>query len=317
MKKTGDWRKDLLTAIHAPITPKNLKLLAAWQRWEGGHTNNRAKYNWLNTTIDAPGAVESINSVGVKRFKSYQAGINALASTLLNGRYNNIVKGFRFGDPYRYNISPGLQVWVSGRPDGNPEYARKVMGGAGAPKATQPRPRSGGGGGAKGNLALAPAPPALSPLMKIAFADDPEFLQLLGSISAPAKPQPPQAPGVPAQPAKYTSSGAPLVLPTQWKGTHVTDGLGWGTPTASDIMGKPGTPLGAPEDGVIVYYHPKGAQGGGSILFRSNSGKEYWIGHIDGGLKAGTRVRRGQAIANISADHPRPHVHIDKRNYNG
>ena len=309
MKTTGDWRKDLLKQIGAPVTGANLKLLTSWHRWEGGHTNNRARYNWLNTTIDAPGAVESINSVGVKAFKSYKAGINALAATLLNGRYNSIVRGFRKGDPYKYDIGPGLQIWVSGSPTGNPGYAQKVMGG-GAPKATQPR-RSGGGGGAKGNLALAPPPPAVSPFMEIAFADDPEFLSLLKSMGTPAKYTSAGVPDSPAADAQAPKGD--LILPTKWKGTHVTDGLGWGTPTASDIMGKAGTRVGAPEDGVIVYYHPTGAQGGGSMLFRSNSGKEYWIGHIDGGLKAGARVRRGQTIAQISADHPRPHVHIDKR----
>ncbi len=108
--------------------------------------------------------------------------------------------------------------------------------------------------------------------------------------------------------------GNVLTLPTSWKGTHETDNLGWGTKTAEDIMAPPGTPVGAPESGTIRYFHPAGAQGGGSMELVTDSGYVYWLGHIADGLPAGTRVKRGQPLAvvanqNVSA----PHVHEDKR----
>lgn len=108
-------------------------------------------------------------------------------------------------------------------------------------------------------------------------------------------------------------AGKTIVLPTSWRGTHVTSGLGWGTRTASDIMGSPGTPVGAPETGVVEYWKPQGAQGGGSMLIRTPGGAHYWLGHLAQGVPAGTRVRRGQRIASISPEHAAPHVHIDKR----
>lgn len=108
--------------------------------------------------------------------------------------------------------------------------------------------------------------------------------------------------------------GKLLVLPKTWKGTHVTSGLGVGTKTAQDIMAKAGTQVGAPEPGTVEYYHPTGAQGGGSLRFDPDApGPDYWLGHITQGVKAGTRVRkRGQRIAYVSADHAAPHVHQDR-----
>jgi murein DD-endopeptidase MepM/ murein hydrolase activator NlpD len=293
--------------IGAKPTPNNLRFLANWQRWEGGHTKNKATFNWLNTTTDAPGVVGSINSVGVKAFRDKNSGINALASTMLNGRYNDIVKALRAGNPYGYDINAGLSTWVSGSPDGNLEYARKVLGGTGGSSA--PRPR--GGRGLASNPGLPAGPPGLNmdPL-RIAFADDPEFLALLEQVNQ--EPEPTPLPG-PELERRTSYRGKKLVLPTRWKATHPTDGLGWGTNTAADIMARAGTPVGAPEAGVIVKWNPTGAQGGGSMYFKAKSGRVYWLGHIADGLPPGTKVRRGQVIAVVSADHPRPHVHIDKR----
>lgn len=102
-----------------------------------------------------------------------------------------------------------------------------------------------------------------------------------------------------------------IVTSKSWGGTHVTDNLDWnnGQKTAVDIMGKPGTPVGAPEDGVIIRHGS--AQGGSSLYFKGASGKTYWLGHIDGMLPVGTRVRANQPIAAISSDHAAPHLHID------
>jgi hypothetical protein len=91
--------------------------------------------------------------------------------------------------------------------------------------------------------------------------------------------------------------------------------MDWGSMTAEDIMAKAGTYVGAPEPGVVKYFHPTGAQGGGSMLFDPDApGGDYWLGHIAQGMPAGTRIkRRGQRIARVSADHAAPHVHIDRR----
>lgn len=96
-------------------------------------------------------------------------------------------------------------------------------------------------------------------------------------------------------------------------GSHVTDGLGWGTRTAIDIMAAPGTPVGAPTSGRIVRH--SSAQGGEAMWFLGDNGLMYWLGHIDRMLPPGTRVKRGQTIAHISADHRAPHLHIDRRQW--
>lgn len=99
-----------------------------------------------------------------------------------------------------------------------------------------------------------------------------------------------------------------ILAPASFKSTHRTDNLGW---PAVDIMGKPGTAVGAPVDGQIVRHGS--AQGGQALYFRGNDGSMYWLGHIDSMAPVGTRVKRGQNIASISADHPAPHLHIARR----
>ena len=96
--------------------------------------------------------------------------------------------------------------------------------------------------------------------------------------------------------------------PASFQSTHMTDGLGW---PAVDIMGNPGQPVASPASGTIVRHGS--AQGGEALYLRANDGTMYWLGHIDDMLPVGARVRKGQTIARISANHPRPHVHLAKQ----
>lgn len=98
-----------------------------------------------------------------------------------------------------------------------------------------------------------------------------------------------------------------------WKATHVTDGLDWnnGQKTAADIMGAAGTPVGAPEDGVVARWGS--AQGGEALYFKGKSGKMYWLGHVDKRSKVGTKALRDSILARISPDNANPHLHIDSR----
>lgn len=183
-----DWRKALLGTMNLPETPQNLQFLASWQRWEGGHTNNDATWNWLNTTH---GTGPSINSVGVKAFPSFSAGIQNTAETLMNGRYQDILDGLASGNPYQSNVGAGLQVWVSGRPDGNPGYAAKVLGGHAPP----PLPQRAQAAVSRARVAVKsvpPAPPApkvmTSPnpawdsAMKMIFDDDPDMAVIMAGM---------------------------------------------------------------------------------------------------------------------------------------
>ncbi len=127
----ADWRVDVLKGLGAPLSKQNMNFLATWQRWEGGHTNNDARWNWLNTTSNAPGAIRSINSVGVKAFDNYHDGINATIQTLNNGRYPDVVEALRKGDPYAHKPVAGLSTWLSGQPASKSglAYASRVLGG--------------------------------------------------------------------------------------------------------------------------------------------------------------------------------------------
>ena len=138
-----DWRTSLLKGLGYKPTKQNLAFLSTWQRWEGGHTNNDARFNWLNTTKPARGALGTINSVGVQRFDSYENGIAATIATLRNGRYGDVLEALESGDPYSRRPVAGLQTWVSGSPTGNPGYAQKVLGGkvVGSPKGPTKNPR--------------------------------------------------------------------------------------------------------------------------------------------------------------------------------
>ena len=294
-----DWRRALLRSIGAPPSQENLTFLSTWQRWEGGHTNNNAKFNWLNTTH---GKGQSINSVGVKAFPSFKAGIQALTETLNNGRYPDILKALSAGNPYALAPSAGLQTWVSGKPDGNPGYAAKILGGY-------------SGGTAKRDIGVPALPPMQAPsfdpdfkLAKVLFGFDKSFIADMENLRLDANRH------VVTPAGNAAARGGGLTIPMSWKGTHVTDRLGWDTHTAKDFMADPGTPVRLAEDVTVVYYHPEGAQGGGSMLLRTKSGREYWVGHIASDRKAGERIRAGSPIAVVANQKvSAPHAHVDRR----
>jgi hypothetical protein len=95
------WETDLLAAIgNTHPSAETVAYLQGWHRAEGG----TAAYNWLNTTQDAPGATlyNCLNAdctIGVKNYPDYQAGIDAIAATLLNGRYPNTLAGLQSNAP--------------------------------------------------------------------------------------------------------------------------------------------------------------------------------------------------------------------------
>lgn len=149
-----DWRVVYLRALGAKPTQPALDFLAKWQPFEGGHTNNDAKFNYLNTTTSMPGST-SINSVGVKRYSSLAQGAQAFARTLKGTYAAQYAPLTQFlltgkGDPSR-----GLSMWLSGSPDssGGLKYAAKVMGGTAAGSSNGRTP-----GPDPGNVGSTPTP---------------------------------------------------------------------------------------------------------------------------------------------------------------
>ncbi len=95
--------RSVLSALNAPVTEQNLKILIGWQSAEGGAgpqfgvANNTANYNPLNTTQPEPGSV-SVNSVGVQSYKSWAQGLDATVVTLNNGHYGAILRMLSTGN---------------------------------------------------------------------------------------------------------------------------------------------------------------------------------------------------------------------------
>ena len=295
------WERDVLKAIGAPVTAGNLRLLRTWQRWEGGHTKNKATYNWLNTTKGRqfPG----INSVGVRAFPDYRTGIAYTADTIIGG-YPGIVSALRSGKPYtpkfRDPLMSDFSKWVSGSRDGNLSYGQRILGGSQSftpavnkgPSVKQPKSRN--------ELDLR----ALASVLD--DGDDFWDLVAMNPIEMPEMAAPISKPH-PMEPV--TMSGKGFQVPTEWAGTHVTDGLGWGTHTARDFILPAGTPLKVPESGKVIKWGS--AQGGESLWFQGDSGRRYWFGHVDKRVPVGRRLKKGQRYANVSADHATPHLHAD------
>ena len=264
-----------------------------------------------------------MNSVGVKVFRDFDTGIRSTAETLMNGRYDDVVAALKAGDPYSRQPVEGLSTWVSGSPTARPDYAAKVLGTKIA-EANRRRASK----APKAPAVARPAQPRKDSraedwnwTMKFVFDDDPEFADLLARTPYDPEPRsdvgPTNAKGQVVEHSKAREysmkfNGKTLNPGTSWSGSHVTDGLDWnrGKRTAKDIMAAPGTAVVAPEAGIVVRHG--GAQGGQAMYFLSDSGRLYWLGHIDSMAPVGARVKRGGRLALISADHAAPHLHIDR-----
>lgn len=146
-----NWQRRLLNQLGAPATAANLQFLNEWHLREGGGDKNSAHYNPLNTTQRAPGAV-GMNSVGVKAYRNAQQGITATVQTLLNGHYDDIVRGLRSGKATAAQLasSASLKVWGTGTWGSSPAGA-----GASGASATASPPALDG-------LASAPVQPAFT-----------------------------------------------------------------------------------------------------------------------------------------------------------
>lgn len=118
---SGQWAKALLDELGLPRSKGAVYSLKQWARAEGGHWNNTAHYNPLNTTQEAPGAT-AMNSVGVKAYGSWDQGLKATVQTLKNGNYDGILKALHRGD-----YSAFSQALVSS------PWGTKVLPGGGTP----------------------------------------------------------------------------------------------------------------------------------------------------------------------------------------
>lgn len=154
VKGTGseiEWAKKFLTKINAPLSPGNIGALTTWMRFEGGHWKNSASYNPLNTTLNVKGTLGSMNPVGVKRYDSWETGLNATVQTLLGNKsvqrgYADIVAAMQ-SDAGASAILNAVNnsAWRSGK-TGDPGYNFPKGGGTSGFGASIPQPSNEPGG---------------------------------------------------------------------------------------------------------------------------------------------------------------------------
>jgi hypothetical protein len=109
------WAQALLARVGDPVSAENVRAIVGWERAEGGHWANSAHYNPLNTTQREPGS-SSMNSVGVQAFTSWDQGLTATQSTLLNGRYGGILAALAAGSCASCVADAvGASPWGTGR----------------------------------------------------------------------------------------------------------------------------------------------------------------------------------------------------------
>ena len=95
----ASWAHALLKAEGLPRTGSNMCAIESWERAEGGHWNNSATFNPINTTQHEPGSSAiSGNPDGVQAYTSWHQGLVATVTTLNNGYYGPILAALRAGN---------------------------------------------------------------------------------------------------------------------------------------------------------------------------------------------------------------------------
>lgn len=105
------WASSLLQRLGIHQTPGAIQALTGWERAEGGHWNNQARYNPLNTTQPAPGAGNTGSQGNIKQYTSWGQGLDATVQTLRNGRYGGILHALQTGDPGAVASAIGQTPW--------------------------------------------------------------------------------------------------------------------------------------------------------------------------------------------------------------
>ena len=102
----SDFAINVLRGLGAPTSGPAMEAMSHWVALEGGHWNNSALHNPLNTHQNYAGATNALSS-GVKAYRTWQDGVNATLNNLagVGGTYAPVVDAFKknssVGDIYR------------------------------------------------------------------------------------------------------------------------------------------------------------------------------------------------------------------------
>lgn len=130
---SNDWRVLFLGDIGAPVTKDNLAALQAWalsespyQSTYGTYLASPAAYNPLAITVArGVSSVGDINSAGVKRFESTQAGALATANFMKAFGYGPVIQALRDSDPAALYQAVNNSGWCRGCEGGSYPVALK------------------------------------------------------------------------------------------------------------------------------------------------------------------------------------------------
>lgn len=118
------WAATVLKRLGIHQTPGAVQALTGWAKAEGGHWNNTARYNPLNTTQSMPGYSKTGTQGNIGSYKDWGQGIDATVRTLRNGRYTGIISALQSGDPGKVATAIGSSPWGT-----NPSLIQRAIAG--------------------------------------------------------------------------------------------------------------------------------------------------------------------------------------------
>jgi hypothetical protein len=99
------WAIALAMRLQVPVSPENVHAIVAWIGWEGGHWQNAAKYNPLNTTRRYGTSHAWGGAIPIQVYSSWGEGLEATALTLSQPNMAAIMAALRRSAPPEDTLS--------------------------------------------------------------------------------------------------------------------------------------------------------------------------------------------------------------------
>lgn len=110
-----DFAVAVLNRLGAPLTDDNLKVMIGWTELEGGHWNNDAEHNPLNTTLNLPGSGDTGTQGNISVYRDWNQGVEATVKTLRLPFYDSVVAAFKRGNNWESTVDAiNSSPWLPG-----------------------------------------------------------------------------------------------------------------------------------------------------------------------------------------------------------